>query len=135
MKKLIYFTILTLVILAGCETFWQTGDEIVRDVNDIAGGARVLLESPAGLMIPPSIRLYVEIGLMLASGLVLTWQELRNRTMKKTTRAIVRGIETTDNPEKAISEVRANIAEAMRREGGDRFYAKATRIVDKLKIS
>jgi len=135
MKTMIYFAILTLLTLSGCEAFWQTGDAIVRDVNDISGTARALLDSPAGLMIPPSIRLYGEIGVMLASGLILAWQELRNRNMKKTTKAIVKGIEQTDNPDKATSEVKANIADCMRREGGDRFYAKANKIVDKLKIS
>jgi len=72
---------------------------------------------------------------MLVSGLVLTWQELRNRNMKKTTRAIVKGIENTANPDKATSEVKANIADEMRKQGGDKFYAKANKIVDRLKIS
>ena len=135
MTKWILCIILTLLINAGCDEFWQKGDEIIQDVNDVAGGARALLESPAGQMIPPDLKLYGAIGIALANGLVIGWQELRNRTMKKTTKAIVKGIENTANPDKAISEVKSNIAEEMRREGGDKFYAKANKIVDQLKIS
>ena len=135
MKKLVYFTILTLLILPGCDEFWQRGDEIVRDVNDIAGTAQVLLDSPAGQMIPPDLKLYGALGVALANGLVITWQELRNRNMKKTTRAIVKGIEHTANPEKATSEVKANIREEMMWQGGQKFYDRANKTIDKLKIS
>lgn len=138
MKRFLNVTMLLFILagcLAGCDEFWQKGDEIIQDVNAVAGGARALLESPAEVMIPPEWKLYGVLGVMLANGLVLTWQEWRNIQMKKTTRAIVKGIEQTSNPDKAISEVKANIAEEMQRQGGDRFYARANKIVDKLKIS
>ena len=138
MKRFLNVTMLLFILagcLAGCDEFWQKGDEIVQDVNDIAGGARALLESPAGQMLPPNLKLYGALGVILANGLVITWQELRNRTMKKTTKAIVKGIENTENPDKATSEVKANIANEMLKQGGDRFYDKANKIVDKLKIS
>ncbi len=135
MKRLLNVTVLLLIVLAGYDEFLQKGDEIVRDVNAVAGGAQALLESPAGAMIPPEWKLYGALGVTLASVLVNSWQELRNRTMKKTTKAIVRGIERTDNPQKATSEVKANIAEAMRQQGGDKFYARANKIVDRLKIA
>lgn len=134
-KNIFWIAVIIVACIAGCEDFWTTGDQIIQDVNDIAGGTRAVLESPAGLLIPPSIRLYGEIGVMLASGLVLTWQQLRNRNMKKTTKAIVKGIEQTVNPEKTTSEVKSNIANEMRKQGGDKFYARANKIVDKLKIS
>ena len=142
MKNVIYLTILAIgitslaiVTLSGCDAFWRTGDEIVKDVNDVAGTARALLESPAGLMIPPSIRLYGEIGVMLLSGLALTWQELRNRNMKKTASAIVKGIENQVNPDKATSEVKASIAEELMKQGGQKSYDRANKIIDKLKIA
>lgn len=135
MTKWITCIILTLVISAGCDEFWQRGDEIIQDVNDVAGGARALLESPAGRMIPPDLKLYGLLGIAIVNGAVIGWEEMRNRTMKKTTRAIVKGIENTENPDKATSEVKANIADEMRKQGGDRFYAKANKIVDKIKIS
>jgi len=124
-----------LTIIIGCNEFYQKGDEIVRDVNAVAGGAQAILESPAGPMLPPDWKIYGAIGIALVNGLVIGWEEFRNRTMKKTARAIVKGIENTGNPDKATSEVKANIAEEMRKQGGDKFYAKANKIVDKLKIS
>jgi len=137
MKKSIYLTIaiLTLVTLSGCEDFWQKGDEIIRDANAIAGGARAVLDSPAGQLIPRDLKIYGLLGIGLINGIVIGWEEWRNERMKKTTKAIVQGIEQTSNPEKATSEVKASIANEMRRQGGDKFYAKANKIVDKLKIS
>lgn len=132
---MITIPITIIILITGCNEFWQKGDEIVRDVNDIAGGARALLESPAGRMIPPHWKLYGALGVMLANGLVLTWQEWRNRQMKKTTKAIVQGIERTSNPDKATSEVKSNIKDAMIEQGGVKFYARANKIVDTLKIA
>ena len=138
MKRLLNVTVLLLIVLAGlagCDEFWQKGDQIIQDVNAVGGGAKALLESPAGQLIPPDLKVYGLIGIGLINAAVICWEEMRNRTMKKTTKAIVQGIERTGNPDKATSEVKANIAEAMRAEGGDKFYAKANKIVDQLKIS
>lgn len=139
MKKSIYegltIAILIIVTLSGCEYFWQKGDEIIRDVNNVASDAKTVLDSPAGQLIPPDLKVYGLLGIALINAGVIGWEEFRNRTMKKTTKAIVQGIEQTGNPEKATSEVKANIANEMRRQGGDKFYAKANKIVDKLKIS
>ncbi len=132
---MITIPIFILILFAGCDEFWQKGDEIVTDANAVAGGARAVLESPAGQLIPPNIKLYGFLGIGLINGVVIAWEEWRNRTMKKTTKAIVKGIENTGNPDKVTSEVKSNIAAEMRREGGDRFYARANKIVDRLKIS
>ena len=135
MKKVIYLLILACLTLAGCEDFWQTGDKIVQDANAIAGGARAVLDSPAGQLIPPDLKIYGLLGIGLINAVVIGWEELRNRTMKKTTKAIVKGIENTANPDIATSDVKANIAHEMLQQGGYKFYAKANKIVDKLKIS
>lgn len=138
MKRFYGITVLLIILaggFAGCDEFWQKGDVVIQDVNAVAGGARALLESPAGVMIPPEWKLYGAIAVALANGVVIAWQGAKNNTMKKTTQAIVKGIELTDNPQKATSEVKANIADEMRRQGGDKFYARANKIVDKLKIS
>jgi len=135
MTKWIYVVILSVVLFAGCNEFWQKGDEIIRDVNDVAAGARAVLESPAGALIPPDLKVYGLIGIGLINAAVIGWEEMRNRMLKKTTKAIVKGIEQTGNPDKETAEVKANIAEEMRKQGGDRFYAKANKIVDHLKIS
>lgn len=133
--NIFWIVVIMVACFVGCDEFWQKGDEIIQDVDDVAGGARALLESPAGQMIPPNLKLYGALVVALANGLVITWQGFRNRNMKKTTKAIVKGIENTSSPDKATSEVKSNIAEEMRRQGGDKFYAKANKIVDQLKIS
>lgn len=135
MKRLNYLLILALLILAGCDEFWRKGDEIIQDANDVAAGARAVLDSPAGQLIPPDLKIYGLLGIGLINGIVIGWEEWRNGRMKKTTKAIVKGIENTANPDKETSDVKANIAEEMRRQGGDKFYARANKIVDKLKIS
>lgn len=135
MTKWITWIILLLLISAGCDEFWQKGDEIATDVSTVAQGTQAVLESPAGRMIPPDLKLYGALGIALANGLVIGWQEFRNRTMKKTTKAIVKGIENTANPDKATSEVKDNIRHEMLQQGGQRFYDKANKIVDRLKIS
>ena len=101
----------------------------------MAAGARAILDSPAGQLIPPDLKIYGLLGIALINAGVVGWEEFRNRTMKKTTKAIVKGIENTANPDIATSDVKTNIANEMRRQGGDKFYAKANKIVDKLKIS
>ncbi len=135
LKLMIAIQIMIVIFIAGCDDFWRQGDAIVHDVNNIAGGARAVLDSPAGVLIPPDLKLYAFLGIGLINAMVIGWEEWRNRTMKKTTKAIVLGIEKTDNPEKATSEVKANIADEMRNQGGGKFYARANKIVDKLKIS
>jgi len=136
MIKWILFVILSAAVIVGCneEQLKQT-DKVVQDVNSIASGTQAVLESPVGLMLPPEWKLYGTLGVMLANGLVITWQEWRNRTMKKTTKAIVRGIENTGNPDKATSEVKSNIRAAMIDQGGEKFYARANKIVDTLKMA
>jgi len=135
MSKWICLIILSTAVLIGCEDVLTQADKFAQDVNNIATGTKTVLESPVGLMIPPEWKLYGALGVALANGLVITWQEWRNRTMKKTTRAIVRGIEGSGNPDKATNDLKSNIADEMMRQGGDKFYSKANKIVDKLKIS
>lgn len=135
LKWMITISICFLLLTAGCDEFLQKGDQIIQDANSIAGGAQVILDSPAGQLIPPDLKLYGLLGIGLINGIVIGWEEWRNSTMKKTTKAIVKGIEKTGNPDKSTSEVKSNIAEEMRNQGGDKFYARANKIVDRLKIS
>jgi len=134
---MITIPIVVIMMLTGCEKFWQKGDEIIQDANTIAGGAQVILDSPAGQLIPPDLKLYGLLVIALINAGVIGWQEFRNSTMKKTTKSIVKGIERTGNPDLALSntEVKNNIADEMKKQGGDKFYARANKIVDRLKIS
>ncbi len=135
MKRLLYVTVL-LLIVSGCDEFWQKGDAIVQDVNDAAAGARVLLESPAGQLIPPDLKVYGLIAISLINAGVIGWEEMRAKQMKKITKAIVRGLENPrGNPDKVNAEIKSDIKDEMLKQGGDKFYAKANKIVDRLKIS
>jgi len=139
MKNCIYIVSLSFLLFvfsAGCEEMLTSGDALVQDANAVAGGARALLDSPAGQLIPPDLKLYGLLGIGLINGVVIGWEEWRNRTMKKTTKAIVQGVERkSDRPDKIITEIKADIADEMRKQGGDRFYKRANKIVDRLKIS
>ena len=136
MRKVIFATVLIVTLFGGCdENFLQQADRFVEDVNTVKTGTEAVLRSPAGAALPPDIKLYGTLGILLASGLVNGWQEWRNKTMKKTTKAIVKGIEQSKDVDKSISDVKHNIADEMQKQGGDKFYAKANKIVDKLKIS
>lgn len=134
-KNVLWIAVIVVACIAGCDDFWQKGDQIIEDANNIAGIARAVLESPAGQLIPPDLKVYGLLGIALINAGVIGWEELRNRTMKKTTKAIVKGIEELDNNDSARNDVKSNIADEMRKQGGDKFYAKANKIVDKLKIS
>lgn len=141
MKKLLFRSammfLVTLFLCSCSELDLLRIDEGVQDVNTIAQGTQAVLESPAGLLIPPQLKLYGALGVIILSGLANSWQEWRNRTMKKTTKAIVKGIEAMENHNKnaATSVVKANIGKTMLEQGGDKFYARANKIVDRLKIS
>ena len=52
MKKVIFFNILIVALLLGCEDVLQKGDEIVRGLDAAAGGTQAVLESPAGQQCP-----------------------------------------------------------------------------------
>lgn len=122
--------------LVGCdEQALEQVDQFVQDVNTVKTGTEAVLKSPAGAMLPPHWKLYGSLAALLASGLINAWQGWRNDTMKKTTKAIVKGIEKSNNPEKPTAEVKSNIADEMLKQGGEKFYDKANRIVDRLKIA
>jgi hypothetical protein len=127
---------LIMLFLCSCnEEDLRQVDEFVQDVNKVAQGTQAVLESPAGQLVPIQVKLYGALGLIIANGLIMSWQEWRNRTMKKTTRAIVKGIETSERAKNPSNEVKKSIAQEMIFQGGDKFYQRANKIVDRLKIS
>ncbi len=119
--QIISLAFLLFLFSAGCDEFWQKGDELVQDANAVAGGARALLDSPAGQLVPPDLKLCGLLGISLINGVVIGWEEWRNRMKTKTMKAIVKGIENTGNPDKTTSEVKDNIAEAKRNQGSDKI--------------
>jgi len=142
MKKLIFVTILSAALfLTSCdERSLQKVDRFVRDVNNVAAGAEAVIESPAGHAIPPDYRLIGLLILQLINGGVITWEEWRNNNMKKTTKSIVRGIEKSDtnNPQlsqqDSIANVKDNIRSEMIAQGGHKFFVRADKIIDNLKL-
>lgn len=122
--------------LPGCEEQQlERIDVIVGDVNDIVAGVGALLESPpAKAFLPPGFQLYGAIGVAIASVGVNAWQKIKGNLMKKTTKAIVKGIEKgqVDPKTNPVSKIKAAIGQEMRTAG---IYDKGNQIVDQLKVS
>jgi len=123
--------------VAGCnEQQMAQADRAVADVNDIAAGVKAFLESPAGAAIPLDWRLYGSLGVLATSVIANGWQQFRNGTMKKTTKAIVKGIEHVErqsNPKpKETAVVKQAIAAEMRTAG---IFDRGNQLVDRLKMA
>lgn len=129
---MIYCTALICLGLSCTEQQLRSGDRFAQDANAVGQGIGAVLESPVGLMIPAQVRLIAQLAVGLIGAGVITWQDWRNRQMKRTTRAIVKGIEK-QNPDKG-SPIKTSIALEMAKPG-QRFYKRANKIVDRLKIS
>jgi len=139
MRKVWFLSIMVTVMFAvgGCdEEQLGQADKIVTDANDIAAGVQVFLSSPAGAAVPPDWRLYGALGAGVVSIIANGWQQFRNGTMKKTTKAIVKGIEKVErqgNPKPAeTAAVKEAIAKEMITAG---IFDRGNTLVDQLKIS
>ena len=137
--KRIATAIILIGIGTGCtEIQRQQADQLVADVNDIAAGAQAVLQSPAGGMIPTPAKEIAGLVIGLAGAGAATWAEWRRKTMAKTSKAIVRGIEQVDrqhkqaNPDNPAQAIKAQIAANMKALG---IQDRGDRIVNKLKIS
>lgn len=126
--------ILVILSVPACtEQEQEKVDKIAQDVKTVTETGQQLLESPVGQFIPPDVKFWIVLGGALAAGLANGWQSWRSSQMKKTTKAIVAGIEkvgeaaTPDNPSSAV---KAAIAEQMLKTG---CYETCNKIVDKLK--
>ena len=131
LKSIIIVTVLTI----GCEEQQlERVDKVVTDANSVVTAGEAMLQSPAGALLPPDLRLYGTVALALASIAVNSWQKVRMTLMKKTTKAIVKGIEAAEQVEKPnpTNPVKAAIGDQMRAAG---IYDKGNEIVDLLKVS
>lgn len=139
MKRLRFTAIIfTIATVSGCtEEQLQQTDQFVADVNNVAVGARAVLESPPGQAIPSPIREIAGLVVGLAGAGVATYETWRKKQMEKTTRAIVRGIEKIDkqhridNPNPA-ADIKASIGAYMEASG---IKTTGNKIVEKLKIA
>ena len=128
------FVIGVLLLLPGCdESQLERMDRIVADANNITATGGLLLESPAGAMLPPDLRLYAAAGVALASIAVNSWQKVRSVLMTKTTKAIVHGIELADKPKtNPMSQVKRSIETEMKLAG---VLDRGNKLVDRLKLA
>ena len=123
-----------LVILAGCDAL----DNAASDANDWAAVGRQVIDSPAGQVLPPDVRLYGSLAVSALMAGTAAYRQWRLGQMNKTTKAIVRGIEAAEqtpdgkpvsNPS---SPVKVAIAAEMRKLG---IYDAGNKIVDRIKLS
>ena len=137
---LLYFAAILILVgglvstIAGCnEDQLVMADRIVTDANAWADQGRLVLHSPAGQTLPPDVRLYGTLATALVMGGAAAYEKWRLSQMSRTTKAIVKGIESAEkeitvNP---TNPVKAAIALEMRKAG---VFDVGNKIVDRLKI-
>ncbi len=119
--------------LPGCLEF----NDAVQDVNTVATTAKTVLDSPAGKMIPPDLRFYGSLVVSAVMAGAAGYKQWRLAQMSKTTKAIVRGVEASEDQPGAMkgnptSPTKTAIAAEMRKLG---IYDAGNKIVERLKIS
>ena len=136
MRKAIFLAVLISAMFGiGCaEQQLERMDRIVADVNDISATGMVLLQSPAARLLPPDAQLYGAVAVAMASIIVNGWQQIRGNLMKKTTKAIVKGIEASENQVKTnpSNPVKVAIGEQLRAAG---IYDQGDKLIRELKIA
>ena len=129
---IVSLAVLAIITFAGCLEF----DDAVQDVNTVATTAKTVLDSPAGRMIPPDVRLYRSLAVSAVMAGAAGYKQWRLAQMTKTTKAIVLGIESQQlmsrvDPENPVTAKTA-IAAKMRDLG---IYDTGNKIVKRLKLS
>ena len=122
-------------LTAGCEEQQlERADQIVTDANSIVAAGGAILQSPAGALLPPGFQLYGAAGIAIASVLLNAWQKVRANLMVKTTKAIVKGIESVERETKSnpTNPIKVAIRQEMITAG---VYDKGNQLVDQLKVS
>ena len=121
--------------IGGCdEAQLRQADQIVTDANSIVTAAGGLVQSPAGALLPPGFQLYAAAGIAIASIALNSWQKVRANLMKKTTKAIVKGIEAAEKVTKPnpTNPIKAAIAAQMKQAG---IFSQADDLVNQLKAA
>ena len=139
MKRIVFtLIVLSAAAIAGCnERQWRQADKAVADVNNVAVGARAVLESPAGAAIPTPVKEIAGVVVTTLLGGAAAYQTWRKNQMTKTTRAIVRGVEMIDrehrvenpNPARNVKDAIGLCMEAAN------IKTTGNKIVERLKIS
>ena len=126
-----------ILIVVGCQEADRIiADRIIADVNSVASSGQMILESPAGQLVPPDVRLYAALGLNLIMAGAAAYEKWRLHQMTKTAKAIVQGIETAEKQQQGDSNpenpTKTAIATEMRKA---HIYDAGNRLVDRLKLS
>jgi len=139
MKKATFITLIVLIVsLGGCnEQQFERADQLVADVNNVAAGGQAVLSSPAGGFIPSPAREIAGVTVSVLMAAAAAYQTWRKNQMAKTTKAIVKGVESIDrehqtkNPNPAM-KIKQAIGVQMRALG---VYDAGNKIVDQMRIS
>ena len=121
--------------LTGCtEQQLRQADRTAADVNNLITGAQAILATPAAAALPPDWRLYGSLIFAAGSIVLGAYKQWRLTLMTKTTKAIVKGIEKSEDQVKTnpVNPVKVSIGKEMRAAG---IYDQANRIVDQLRIA
>jgi hypothetical protein len=129
---LLVMGLVTLFALGCEEQQLERADRIVADANSIISAGGAILQSPAGALLPPGFQLYGAAGIAIASIILNSWQKVRANLMTKTTKAIVKGIESAETKQNPSNPIKVAIGNEMRAAG---IYDKGNLIVDQLKVA
>ena len=139
MRRLWYVTVILVILSIGAactEQQQQQVDKAAQATKDVTVEGEKILQSPVGQYVPPDIKFWIVLAGAMASGMANAWQEWRLKNMTKTTKAIVKGIESAEksekNPPLASTNIKAAIFEEMRTA---KIYDRGNKIVDRLKIA
>lgn len=128
-------SVLCLLLFVGCtDEQLSQADRTAGDVNNLITAGQGLLATPAAAALPPDWRLYGSLVLAAGSIAVGAYKQWRLTLMTKTTKAIVKGIEKSEDQVKTnpSNPVKDAIGKEMRAAG---IYDQANQLVDQLKIA
>jgi hypothetical protein len=118
-------------ILTGCTARQiARADKGLADANIVGTAVTDLVSGPVGALLPPALRMVLELGAALAAAAVLAWQQIRGKLLRQTAAAVVQAIEGLDPGEKML------VKDAVRAEMRDReIYSRANAVIDSLKVT
>ena len=135
-RHFVLFGLLCVVLLTGCDQK-QIGkaDQFFSDANSWGDLLRLIPETPAGVILPPVIRLIMEILGVTAAAALVIWQQIKHKLTKKTLTAVTKGVQQLDD--KSRQEVKdlveAEMVELAKESG--MLYRKMNAEVDRAKAS
>jgi hypothetical protein len=134
-SSIVFLAVFCLLPLSGCTDEQLTqADRTAADVNNLITAGQAILATPAAAALPPDWRLYGSLAVAAGSIIIGAYKQMRLTLMTKTTKAIVKGIEKSEDQVKTnpANPVKEAIGKEMRAAG---IYDQANQLVDQLKIA